>query len=253
MFKLWAMTKNEIRMQLRRPFFWVLLAIFALLLGIVFFNLIIDFHNRVQKLASLANGITLEGEVIQKFYGNLNFLMLFLVPVMSMNSFIAEKKNWTLELVLGTNIGRWQIVLSKYLGQVFNILIVMTIALGGPALILAYGHDDYMSLLRGHLAVFLNASCYLWVTLFFSLVMDSPILVSMSSLVTVFILWLFSWFSHNSSNFLISQILEFVGLTGHFQNIVMGTVYASDIGYYFSFSAIGFLLIWHSLKARELA
>jgi ABC-2 type transport system permease protein len=227
------------------------LAFFGILVGVVYYNLLVDFHDRVQKIATVGSGIGAGSQVVQKYYGNLNFLFIFFIPLFTMHAFIEERKNSTYELIASSTITTGQYILSKFSAQLTFLFLLLLLALFPLSALWQLGHTEPMAFLRGHLSILLNGVCYIWLGLFCSAVFSSQVVAATGSLLGVFLLWLFSWFEHNTSNFLLAQIFSHLSLTKHFYNILIGTAFVSDFVFYLSFIAIGAFLTWHKIEYQE--
>ena len=83
-------TKKELSDYFGSPLVYILAGLFNAIVGWLFFNYLVDAKN-----LTLLN---LSHSVLIPLFGNINFLFLFLVPLLSMKLFSEEKKFQTLDL-----------------------------------------------------------------------------------------------------------------------------------------------------------
>jgi ABC-2 type transport system permease protein len=120
-----ALLGRELRAILYSPASWLLLALFLLVQGGAFYLLL--------RLASHPQGPP--GTLMQLFFGGTFLYWLFVVLVISvltMGLVAGERRQGTLELLLTSPAGAWQVALAKYLSA-----LLFYVALWLPTLLLA--------------------------------------------------------------------------------------------------------------------
>mgnify|MGYP000532388445 CR=1 FL=1 len=111
-FKIW---KKEIKTYFYTPMAYVFLGAFSFVIGVMFllFLRAVDFYEKQQQ-AMGGESITIDrfGEA---FYGNMNMLLLFVIPFFTMGLFTDEIKKNTMVLLLTSPIRNVEIVLAYFL------------------------------------------------------------------------------------------------------------------------------------------
>src|SRR5690606_30810305 len=91
--------KKEVESYFSSPLAYVLIGLFSLISGIVFFNLLVTYSDGIQSLPPNYTGhISFVEEVVLRLYANINFLFLVFIPLITMKLFSEEKRLETLDL-----------------------------------------------------------------------------------------------------------------------------------------------------------
>ncbi len=110
---MWAVCKKEFRQFFSSLTGYIAIIVFLLLTGLLLFvfpdTSILDFG-----YASL-----------EKFFDLAPWVLLLLIPAISMRSFSEEYRGGTFEILQSTPLTYWQIVNGKYLASIFVILIAL--------------------------------------------------------------------------------------------------------------------------------
>lgn len=134
-------------------------------------------------------------------------------------------------------LGERFIALSLVLSMLFMTIIF-------PLIIWGVGVKDLSLLGTSYLSVLLNACCYISLGLFCSSITSNQIISGLLSILGILFLWMITWGGHLNSNYMISEIFNYIGITSHFERILRGLLGTQDIIYYFSFIFIfGFLTV----------
>ena len=96
---------KEIKTYLKSPIAYIVMGLFALAVGWMFFNQMSYFLENIQKLpVHMRHEYDFSNEVIIKIFGNINFLFVFIVPILSMKVFSEEFKDQTIEVYFGSSV-----------------------------------------------------------------------------------------------------------------------------------------------------
>lgn len=243
--------KKELKQFFRNPTTYIILGLFTLVVGWLFFNLLINFVENIQKLPlSQRHEFDFANTVIITFFGNLNFLLLFMTPILTMKIFSEEYRQGTVELFYASTLSDYQIVLGKYLSLCTQGAIFLLSTFIFPLVITNINLSDSTFIYSGYVGLFLNFCTYAAIGMLASSLTKNQILAAIFAFVLTLFIWLMSWFSQMSSNFLITQILNFFSITYHFEKIAKGMVSFSDLSFYFSLIFVGNYLTKKRLEAR---
>jgi ABC-2 type transport system permease protein len=246
---IWLLAYKDIKNAFSGPLTYVLFALFSLISGWLFFNILVGYVDRIQVLPpSEQTRISFIQEVVFSLFGNLHFLLLFLVPILSMRLLAEEKKQQTMDLLWTAPITDWQIILGKYVAGAFLILSLFSVSLVYPIILLGAGLDDIPALLMCYFALYLNGLCYLSVGVLASSLTDQQIVAAVISFVMLFFIWMLNWIGQSSGDFWISETLSFLSLSTHFEKLVKGWFESSSIVYYVSFI---FSMLYLSVKSLQ--
>lgn len=131
-----------IREAQRRRILWIALAmglLFILVFGIGLHYIVREFEtfdNQGEFIETAANGLTIAGLYI------INFLIIIMSVLISVAAISSEIETRLIDIFVTKPIGRWQIVLGKWLG--FGLMsVVYTILLAGGILLVTYFRTGY--------------------------------------------------------------------------------------------------------------
>jgi ABC-2 type transport system permease protein len=243
---------KEMKSFFRSPIAYIISGLFTLIVGWLFFSHLTFFVENIQKVPiSMRHTYDFANEVIIKLFGNLNFLFLFMTPILSMKSFADEYANHTIELYYSSPISKIELVIAKVLTLFAQGAFLILLTLIYPCLLGNIDLGDTSFVFTGYVGLFLNYCCFATIGVLASCLSASPIVAALVGFVLNLFLWMMGWFGTLSSNFLVAEILKFLSINYHYQNFVNGLVSLSDISYYISFIILMILLINKKLEMRE--
>ena len=166
------------------------------------------------------------------------WIFIFLIPAITMKSFSEEKKQGTLELLLTKPITNWQLVLGKYLGAFFLIILALL-----PTLLYIYtvhqlgnpiGNIDLGSTYGAYIGLIGIAMVYCAVGIFTSAISNNQIVAFISAVFLCFILY----YGFEGLSGITNTNIENIGLKAHFNNISKGIIDSRDLIYFLSTSTL---------------
>ncbi|HXF96899.1 MAG TPA: Gldg family protein [Gemmatimonadales bacterium] len=236
--RIWTVARREVKALLDHPMGYILLVVFVGVNAFLFFRQI-----QVVGLATLRPMLEL-----------LPWLLLFLVPAVTMRALAEDARSGTLEVVLAQPLTEVELVAGKYLGQVLFLLLWLGLTLAIPAG-LALGADlqagviiaQYLGagfLIAGLAAVGVWASSVtpnqitafilaVAVTFLLILVGLDPLLVGLPPR--------------------LGAVAAAFGVLSHFESITRGLIDLRDLVYFLSLAAAFLSLAYFALLRRKLS
>ncbi|WP_405206012.1 gliding motility-associated ABC transporter substrate-binding protein GldG [Aquimarina sp. LLG6339-5] len=182
------------------------------------------------------------------------WILLFLIPAITMRSIAEERKQGTLELLITKPLPGWQIVLGKYFGSLLLIIIalipsllyVITVhQLGNPI-----GNIDIGSTIGSYIALLLLCGAYTTIGTFSSSITNNQIV---AFLVGVFLCFLFYFGFSGLADYQLpgatDYTIEQIGIQLHYERISQGIIDTRDIVYFISI--IGFFVFLTTIILRQ--
>lgn len=220
-----SVIQKEWRSYFATPTGYVFIAIFWLL-GAAFFLL----YNILAASADLSS-----------LFGNLSYLFMLIVPLLTMRLFSEERRQKTDQLYYCSPTALTRVVLGKYLAAM-GVLCVSLAGTGLYVLILALRVSLSWGMVLAHyLAFLLLGGCYVAVGLFVSALADSQITAAVLTLAVNMLLQLIEMSSATLvTPFLpfLPKLLQSIALNRHYAQIASGVVYPTNIGYFLLFSTL---------------
>ncbi|MFH2137304.1 MAG: ABC transporter permease [Candidatus Omnitrophota bacterium] len=233
MSKIVAIAKKELKTYFKSPIAYIVLILTISIFNIFFF-LIID-ENREASLRDV--------------FKVMEFLFIFIVPLLTMKIFAEEKSRGTMEFLMTTPTTNTAIVLGKYLGSLIFFTLIIGLTLSYYFIIEFFGQPGRLTILSGYLGVWLEGALFIAIGMLTSSWTKNQIIAAISSYVILFLLF-FSitftkYFSGNAES-----LIRYVGTQSHAENFMVGLVTTSDMVYYLSGIFICIILTRISIENR---
>jgi len=241
---------HEFRRMMLSPLAWVILALIQFLTALQFLNSVEDFMLNQPRLVGMANPPGVSDWVVAPLFADVAFMLLMVIPIISMRSISAERREKTLSLLMSSPVSMTEIVLGKYAG----ILLFLALMVGMISLMplsLMFGTTlDSGKLITGSLGLFLMLSAFAAASLFISSLTESPAVAAVASFFLLFALWLMFWI--NSGGEQIKGIIEYISLLHHFVPLLKGSINTADVAYFLLFAFTFLILTIRRLDAQRL-
>ena len=188
---------------------------------------------------------------LNSFFFLAPWILLFLIPAITMKSFADEFNSGTIETLQTKPITNWQIVLGKFLASILLIIVALAptltyvytiLQLGNPA-----GNLDIGSTVGSYIGLLLLASTYTSIGLFTSTFSKNQIVAFIVGVFITFFLFygfdaIASLFPNNS------YTVQLFGINEHFKSISRGVIDTRDIVYFISVTLFFLLLTKNQLR-----
>ncbi|MFZ8933556.1 MAG: ABC transporter permease subunit, partial [Bacteriovoracaceae bacterium] len=129
------LVKKELKDFFASPLIYILGGLFSLMMGWLFFNYLVNAQNLTQG--------SLTQKILLPFFGNANFIFLFLTPLITMRAFTDEKKQGTLALLVMSNLTDFQIIMGKVISSFLVCLFMVSTTLIFPLILSFSGYSDW--------------------------------------------------------------------------------------------------------------
>ena len=223
--KVLAITFKELANYFISPTAYIVVLI-ALAIFNTFFYLIIN-ENREAHL----------GDVFK----TMEFMFVFIIPIITMKIFAEEKQTGTMEFLLTTPTKVSQIVLGKFLGSLVFFSVIVGLTKIYEITLIVYGKPDLTAMCVGYLGVWLEGAFFISIGIFISALTSSQMIAAITSYVLIFFLYFGFTFIQYAPKFAVEWIRG-ISVMAHTENLFGGLVYLTDIVYFIS-GIIFFLIL----------
>lgn len=246
---------KDIRSLFASPIAYVVLTGFLLLGGWFFFNLLFRFNYLLTLYTSFQSfqgiqSLNLNEQVIAPLLHNLTIILVIMVPIITMRTFAEEKRNGTYELLLTSPLTVTQIVIGKFLGSLFFILVMILLTGVYPAILLFYGNPELGILASGYLGLFLLGVVFVSVGILTSSLTENQIVAAVSCFVILLLLYVLSWPAETTGAAL-GEILKYLSVIEHFSEMVKGIIDTKNLIYFFTVICLSLFLTHRSVEASR--
>lgn len=197
--KILNIAKKEFEMLFRTPIAYVLLFVVMCVFNYLFFLII----NNNQEAT------------LRDVFLIMEFMFIFIIPIITMKSFSEEKAAGTLEFLMTTPTTNTQIVLGKYLGNIYFLFVMIGFSLIYYIVLLVYSQPDNFAILSGYLGILLEGAMFVSVGLMASCFSRNQIVSAIISYMILFGLYFSKTLVSilpDSSRLLVSQFSTFSNL-----------------------------------------
>lgn len=238
-----VLTKKELKDAFYSPLVYVLCGLFSLMMGWLFFNYLLQ--SKQMTSATMTQG------VITPIFGNINFIFIFLCPLLTMRSFAEEKKQKTLDLLLRSKLSHLQIILAKFISNVSIVLFMLSLTMLFPIILALSGYSDWGVVLSSYLGILLSIMAYTIVGLFCSSLTDNQIVASLLTFCLLLGSMLLVISVNATNNYLLALIIQYLTIPFHYEGFTKGLIRSYSLVYFISFYSFFILLTLKSLESRK--
>ena len=237
---MWSVCKKELRQFFSSLTGYIAIIVFLLANGLVLFV----FDNNVFDFGYAT---------LDRFFELAPWILLLLIPAITMRSFAEEFKTGTYEILQTLPLSRWQIILGKYFGSLIVVLIALL-----PTLIYIISIQrlssnvglDMGATIGSYIGLFFLAAVFTAISICYSSFTNNAVVAFIISLIGCALLYYgFSAFSklpafNNGPDYYI----EMIGIDFHYRSISRGLIDTRDVVYFLSV-----LLLFLCITERKLS
>lgn len=234
---------HELRRLFLSPLAWIILAVVEFILAWLFLQHLESFLTIQSQLLGMNSEYGVTEVVVSPLFGNAAFVLLLVVPLVSMRLFTEERRNKTLPLLFSAPLSMTEIVLGKYLGLYSFLLIQLLLIALMPLSLLAGGSLDFGLFAAGLLGLALLLGGFAAVGLFMSTLTQHQTVAAISTFGVLLFFWLLDWARTGTGG----GVLPYLSLINHTEPFLKGLFDTRDLVYHVLF--IGTFL---ALSVRRL-
>ena len=192
-----AIAHKELRSYFASPIGYIVIGFFALLYGYFYVTMLNFFVRQSMQMAQFGGGgpqaMSVNEVMIRPLLQNVTILILFLMPMVTMRSYAAEKRSGTIELLLTSPITDLEIILGKFLGALALWGTALAVSLIHIAILFIYGTPEWKPILTAYLGLLLMGGCFISVGLLISSLTTNQIVAGMATFGVFLLLWIINW------------------------------------------------------------
>lgn len=232
---MWSLYRKELNSFLSNITGYMVIVLFLLVNGLFLWVFPGNYNIFDSRIATL-----------KPFFELAPVLYLLLIPAITMRMLSDEKRMGTLELLLTRPLGRFQLVVSKYLTALSLVLITLVPTLvyfltiwllGSPT-----GNIDTGATWGSFAGLLFLASAYVAIGLFASALTSSQVVAFLIAVAASFSFYMgFEFIASTQIPLVLQNVLLKLGINNHYQSISRGVVDSRDLAY---FIALTILFLW---------
>lgn len=238
---------KELRSYFVSPIAYLLLAMFAVIFGFFFWN-VVGYFVFAGMESQMRGPMNINEEVIRPLVSNVGVIGLFLIPMISMRLFAEEKRSGTIELLVTSPIRDLEIIVGKWLAAVILYAGMLLLTAVNFAWLFKYGNPDWKPLAIAYLGLLLQAGALLAIGTFISSLTRNQIIAGAATFGVCLLLWVLEWVSgYETATW--ARVLAYLSVLTHFDSFAKGVLYTKDAIFYASVIVLGLFLTARSMES----
>ena len=229
-----AITKRELRTYFNSPVAYIVVTVFMLLAGYLFWNTVF-----IERQAEMRG-----------YFGLMPMLFTFIIPAITMRLLAEEKGSGTLELLITMPIRDWEVVVGKFLAAVGLLAALLLLTLVYAVTLAAIGPVDKGPAYGGFFGLLLMGSAYAAIGVMASSLTRNQIVAFILAFAISFGLYLFGRVVQIVPP-AVQPVVAFLSIDNHFEAISRGVIDSRDVFYYLSVIAVSLVVATVSLESRK--
>ena len=229
-----TVAKREIRTYFNSPIAYIVITVFMLLSGYLFFSSL--FLARQAELRSYFNLMPL--------------LLSFIVPAMAMRLIAEEKGSGSLEMLITMPVRDWQVIVGKFLAGMALLAAMVGLTLFYAVTVMLVGPLDKGPAIGGYLGILLVGGAYMAIGVMASTLTRNQIVAFIIGFAISFSLYLF----YRLVPFMpesLRPMLAYLSVESHFDGMSRGIIDSRDVIYYLSVMVVSLVIATVSLESRK--
>jgi gliding motility-associated transport system permease protein len=233
MSKIFAIAAKELKAYFKSPIAYIVL-ITTISVFNIFFFLIIDQGQEAN---------------LRDVFKIMEFLFIFIIPLLTMKTFAEEKFSGTMEFLMTTPTTNTTIVLGKYLGSLLFFSLIIGLTTSYYFILEFFGQPEPMASLLGYIGTWLEGALFIAIGILVSSLTKNQIIAAIGSYTILFLLYFSISFIKYFSG-LADTLIRYVGTWSHAESFAVGLITMADLVYYLSGIFICILLTRLSIENR---
>lgn len=247
-----TIAKRDIKSYFASPKGGAILFFFLILMGSFFQNFVVSYIEYEQRASSMGGQAPTLEQLLRAFFYNLNFILVLIVPAVTMASFSEEKRNSSLRLLQTAPVKAIEIVLGKFIATAGVMGIVLLAASVYPLFLVKYGNPDGGVIIASLLGMFLLMCSQLAFGLWISSMTNNQFMAFLFTMFGLFLLLVLNWLAPSlSGGGVAEKIIKYIASTDHLDVFLKGMISVSNLAYFLCFTALFLFLTNVSLDSER--
>ena len=231
-----TLVAKELRSYFVSPVVYVVGAVFLLIVGLLAYIYIVFTGAQAIQLMQVQGQaqLNLNDLVFRNLFSSIRFILLIVLPILTMRLFAEEKKLRTFELLMTSPIGLNEIVAGKFVSVFLLFLGLLGLTALIPFTLALFSDFDWYPVLTGYLGLTLLGALFLSVGLLASALTENQVVAAFVSFGLLLFLWLLAGIGSLLGDTPTGQLISYVSFMEHYDHLVRGLIDTQDLVYFVS-------------------
>lgn len=234
-----AIAARDIKGYLSTPKAAAIFWFFLIFMGFFFQSFIytlMELEARAPMTGGQAPGLD---QLLKALFQNFHFILLLVVPAVTMSSFAEEKRSGSFRLLQSAPISAAFIVIGKFLAVAGIMALVLICSSAYPLFTVVYGNPDHGLILVSYLGIFLLMCSQLAFGLWVSSMTSNQFMAFLFTMFGMFLLLILNWIAPNISGGGVAEnVVKYLASTTHLESFLKGMITVSDVTYFLCFTSL---------------
>jgi len=249
-----AIAHKELKSYFASPIAYIVIGFWSLLYGYFFVAILSFFVRQSMQMNQFGmqgpQSMNVNQQLIRPLLQNVNILVLFLMPMVTMRTYAEEKRSGTIELLLTSPVTDFQIIIGKFLGAMALYGAMLAVTLIHIGLLFVYGHPEWKPIVTTYIGLLLFGGCFVSLGLFISSLTKNQIVAGMVTFAVFLLLWIITWIGSFSGP-TVDKITQYLSILDHLDDFGKGVLDTTHVIYYLSFITFGLFLTAKSVDSER--
>jgi ABC-2 type transport system permease protein len=249
-----AIAQKELKSYFSSPIAYIVIGFWSLLYGYFFVAILSYFMRQSMQMNQFGmqgpQSMNVNQQLVRPLLQNVNILVLFLMPMVTMRTYAEEKRSGTMELLLTSPVTDFQIIMGKFIGAMALYAAMLAVTLIHIGLLFVYGHPEWKPIVTTYIGLLLFGGCFVSLGLFISSLTKNQIVAGMVTFAVFLLLWIITWIGSFSGP-TVDKITQYVSILDHLDDFGKGVLDTTHLIYYLSFISFGLFLTAKSVDSER--
>lgn len=249
-----TIAKKEYKSYFSGAIAYVVTALFIFLMSWMFFQILSAFASRslmMMMQGGAGGGMNLNEYVFAPHFGNVNVVLLIMIPALTMRLFSEEKKSRTMDLLMTSPVTSTEIVTGKILAGCLFAWTILAFLAVYPLTTKLFAQFDKGPILTSFLGLALLSAVYVAMGVFASSLTENAIIAYFVAFVLGLFFWVIGWASASMDGPAGQAVFNHLSIVNHFNDFAKGMINTSSVIYYLSLIFFFGFLTQRSLESSR--
>jgi ABC-2 type transport system permease protein len=232
-----AVIAKELRSYFVSPVVYVVGGVLLLIFGFLAYLYVVFTGAQAIQLMQMQGGaaeINLNDLVFRNLFASMRFVLLLILPILTMRLFAEERKLRTFEFLMTAPVRTVEIVVGKFVSACLIYFGILLLTMLVPAVLTLFSDFDWYPVLTGYLGLALLGALFLSVGVFASSLTENQIVAAFTSFGLLLTFWLLSGLGSLLGETAGGTFFSSISFMEHFDHLIHGLIDTKDLVYYAS-------------------
>jgi ABC-2 type transport system permease protein len=231
--KVWAVFQKDVKSLVSSPAAGLMMMVSVGIFNLFFFLLVEQ-----------------NGEAtLRDIFKVMEFLLIFIVPILTMKMFAEERSMGTFELLMTSPLSKTVLMLGKFSAAFFVYASIVFMTFPYYVILELYSEPDVSATLVGYFGLLMEGGIFIAIGMAMSALTRSQVVAAITSYVILLMLYFSSGFMKFLSG-TTAQIVRYAGIWSHAENWQVGILETADVVYSVSLIVFFFVVTGVALARR---